>query len=105
MMILLLSSKTSYAAERIAGQDRYSTAVAISQKGWQTSQTVILARGNDFPDALAGTPLAYKENAPILLTHSKLLTAVTKNEIVRLQAQRVIILGEKLPSLLTLRTL
>lgn len=78
---------------RINGKDRYETAVSISQNGWDTSKTVILASGLDFPDALVGGPLAYKENAPILLTGPKTLHTVTKAEISRLQAKNIIILG------------
>ncbi|QSX23915.1 SpoIID/LytB domain-containing protein [Priestia megaterium] len=79
--------------DRIAGADRYDTAVSISQKGWKTSNTVILVRSDKFPDALAGAPLAAQENAPILLTPSHRLNDQTKREIIRLQAKKVIILG------------
>lgn len=79
---------------RLQGANRYETAVNISKAGWITSNTVVLARGDSFPDALAGGPLAYKENAPILLTHQASLTAKTKEEIKRLNATKVIILGQ-----------
>jgi len=90
-VIKAIAEKTN----RIAGSSRYSTAVAISQEGWATSDTVILATGVDFPDALAGGPLAYKENAPILLTKPTSLSAETELEIKRLKAKKVIILGSK----------
>ncbi|MDQ0226822.1 cell wall-binding repeat-containing protein [Metabacillus niabensis] len=88
---------STYAAEidRINGNDRYQTAVEISQAGWQKSSTVILAKGSDFPDALAGGPLAYSLNAPILLTNDKGLPNVTKQEIIRLGATKVILLGSE----------
>ena len=78
---------------RISGKDRYETAVQISKAGWDTANTVVLARGDDFPDALAGGPLAYKLDSPILLTDKNKLNAVTKGEITRLKAKKVIILG------------
>lgn len=78
---------------RISGSDRYSTAVAISKEGWDTSSKVVLARGNDYADALAGVPLAYQLDAPILLTRSDLIVPDTMAEITRLGAQSVIILG------------
>ena len=80
---------------RIAGPDRYETAVDISREGWKTSKTVVLATGSDFPDALAGGPLAYKEQAPILLTRPTSLHVSTEEEIERLKAKKVIILGSK----------
>ncbi|WP_165998578.1 cell wall-binding repeat-containing protein [Bacillus sp. Cs-700] len=78
--------------ERIAGKDRYLTAVAISEASFEAADTVVLARGDDFPDALSGAPLAYKKNAPILLTGETLPLAV-KNEINRLGAHHAIVLG------------
>ncbi|WP_019412519.1 cell wall-binding repeat-containing protein, partial [Paenisporosarcina sp. TG20] len=80
---------------RIAGEDRYATAVSISQEGWNTAETVVLATGANFPDALAGGPLAYKEDAPILLTRPTRLVEVTELEIKRLNAKKVIILGSE----------
>lgn len=78
---------------RISGKDRYETAVQISKAGWDTANTVVLARGDNFPDALAGGPLAYKLDSPILLTDKNKLSIATKKEIIRLKAGKVIILG------------
>ena len=80
-------------AERIAGTNRYDTAAMISEAGWESADTVILARGDDFPDALAGAPLAYSKNAPILLTNPRSLTERTKEEILRLGATSIYLLG------------
>ncbi|MFK8794028.1 Ig-like domain-containing protein [Planococcus plakortidis] len=80
---------------RISGTSRYGTAIAISQEGWETADTVVLATAGDFPDALAGGPLAFQENAPILLTRTGNLTDETKAEIERLGAEKMIILGSK----------
>ncbi|MGM7702976.1 cell wall-binding repeat-containing protein [Pseudalkalibacillus sp. Hm43] len=80
-------------AERLSGKERYETAVEISKEGWKTADTVVLARAFDFPDALAGAPLAYHLNAPILLTNTGKLNDATKNEIKRLGAKKVVILG------------
>lgn len=79
---------------RLYGNDRTATAVSISQEGWSYgSKTVVLARDDDFPDALAGTPLAYGVDAPILLTNSQQLSSETSDEISRLDPQTIIILG------------
>lgn len=80
--------------QRIAGENRYATAVEISRIGWpHGTGTVVLARGDDYADALAGVPLAYQLDAPILLTNTSRLIASTKDEISRLRATEVIILG------------
>jgi len=78
---------------RYAGQDRYETAVEISKESKESAQTVVIARGDDFPDAISGVPLAYEYNAPILLTRSDQLMEVTVEEIERLEAEHAIILG------------
>ena len=103
---------------RIAGSNRFQTAIEISQKAFpekenndnndvynddkdenennnidndnyndeqekESAEAVILARGDDFPDALTGVPLAYHKNAPLLLTPSNELDEDTANEIER----------------------
>ncbi|RDW22207.1 hypothetical protein CWR48_00435 [Oceanobacillus arenosus] len=79
---------------RIAGYLRYDTAIEVSRNGWNSADTVILTRGDNFADALAGVPLASKLDAPMLLTPSnKQLYAQTLREIKRLRASNVIILG------------
>lgn len=55
---------------RIAGADRIATAVTVSRALYPTDHgagAVVLARSDAFPDALAGTPLAVHEDAPLLL--------------------------------------
>jgi lactocepin len=86
-------NETESRLNRIAGANRYATAVTISKQGWETADVVVLARGDNYADALAGIPLAKKHDAPLLLTDSKKLTAVTKAEIKRLGAKKVVILG------------
>lgn len=70
---------------RIAGADRFATAVATSQAQWAegSAQAVVLARGDAFPDALAGVPLAAHVHGPLLLTDPSALTSATENEINR----------------------
>ncbi|MBY6037091.1 cell wall-binding repeat-containing protein [Fictibacillus nanhaiensis] len=80
--------------ERLDGKDRFEVAVNVSLKGWKEgADTVIVSNYNTFADALSASPLAFKENAPILLTQSHVLTAITKNEIERLNPEKVIIVG------------
>lgn len=90
------ATSKAYAVEnkkRISGNDRYQTAIAVSQDGWKSSDTVILANGQDFPDALCASPLARKYKAPILLTPSTSLDPRVESEIQRLGAKKIIIVG------------
>ncbi|MHA7139618.1 cell wall-binding repeat-containing protein [Rossellomorea arthrocnemi] len=79
--------------KRLSGKDRYETSVEISKEGWTASETVIIASGENFPDALASVPLAGKYDAPVLLTRSNQLPGSIEKEIVRLGAKRIIIVG------------
>jgi len=81
--------------ERISGKTRVETAVAISKEGWDKAETVIIASGEKYPDALAGAPLSSAANAPILLTMNKdkALEKDVLDEITRLGARKVYILG------------
>lgn len=79
--------------KRICGSNRFGTAVAVSKEGWVSSDTVVLARGDDYADALAGVPLAYALDAPMLLTHNDRLPESTKAEILRLKPTKAYILG------------
>ncbi len=55
----------------LAGVDRVETAVNVSKNsfpGAGSANAVVLARGDLFPDALAGSPLAVVKGGPLLLT-------------------------------------
>lgn len=86
----------SFAAEtvdRIAGENRFGTAAEIAKVSYEKAETVVLAFGLNYADALAGVPLAYQKNAPILLTGTKSMPKETTNAIEKLGAKNVIILG------------
>ena len=78
---------------RLAGSDRYSTAAVISDASFTSADTVVLACSTNYADALAGVPLAYKLKAPILLTNPNGLDKAALNEIKRLGAAKIKILG------------
>ena len=88
-----VTKTTSDAITRLAGNNRYTTAVDISKAEYNTASTVILANSMNYADALAGVPLATKLGAPILLTGKDSLDKNTAAEIKRLGAKNVIILG------------
>ncbi|MFL2072613.1 cell wall-binding repeat-containing protein [Marinilactibacillus psychrotolerans] len=87
------SSLTETNVERISGQNRFRVAENISKRGWVSSNTVLIANGNKFTDALSGVPLASYYNAPILLVNDTEIEDLTLNEITRLGAKNIIILG------------
>ncbi|ADY57282.1 cell wall binding repeat 2-containing protein [Syntrophobotulus glycolicus DSM 8271] len=79
---------------RIAGLDRIGTVNQVALTGWPDgAETVIIARSDDFPDALAGVTLAKKYNAPILVTSPSELENSVSKVLNKLRPQRIIILG------------
>lgn len=74
---------------RVAGQDRFGTAVLASQQSFPADASagaVVLARGDSpdgFADALAGVPLADDLGAPLLLSLPTSLPQVTATELER----------------------
>jgi putative cell wall-binding protein len=76
-----------------AGENRYKTAIKVSSNGWDTSETIILANGFATPDALTGSVLAKKWDAPLLLTDKNALGTDVATEINRLQPKKIYILG------------
>ena len=81
--------------EVIAGDDRYETAVKLSKSKYNTSDTVIIVNNKAVIDGVTAAPLAYNLDAPILLTYPQVLGGATKNEIIRLKAKKVIIVGSE----------
>lgn len=78
---------------RIAGLDRYSTAVAASQRFAPGVDTVYLTSGRAFPDALGAGALAAQIGAPVLLTDPGSLPDSVRAELLRLEPANVIVVG------------
>jgi hypothetical protein len=57
-------------SDRIAGADQVATAIAVSNQAYPSGGAggVVLARSDDYADALAGGPLAAARHAPLLIT-------------------------------------
>lgn len=94
LISFLPSGAEATGEERFGGSDRYGTAAILSQVGWKSgAEEVVLARGDDFADALASTPFAAKIDGPILLTTGNSLKSSTAKEIKRLNAGKVWVIG------------
>ncbi|AYD39807.1 cell wall-binding protein [Clostridium fermenticellae] len=52
---------------RIGGSDRYETSINVAKYFKMDGDIITLASGKDFPDALAGSVLSAKLNAPLIL--------------------------------------
>lgn len=91
---MIFPNVTKAQEKRISGADRFEVATNISKQNWPNgASTVIIINYTAFADALSVTPLAYQENAPILLSNPDGLTPITKQEIIRLKPEKAILVG------------
>lgn len=81
--------------KRLAGDDRYETAIKICKDNFKSADTVVLASGTNSADALAASSLATSKSAPILLTKRNEIGKNVFDEIKRLNANNVIVVGGK----------
>ncbi len=80
--------------DRVAGDDRYETAVQLSQQfPSASSDTVFVTTGQAYPDALVAAARAGLQDAPVLLTRPTALSSATRAELERLAPENVVIVG------------
>jgi putative cell wall-binding protein len=85
-----LEAYTRGSVTRLAGDDRFATAAAVSRATFAPGAAVVhIAAGNNFPDALA----ASARGQPLLLVEANAIPAPTASELSRLQPRNVNILG------------
>lgn len=82
------------ATARIAGADRFETAVLASQQ-LPRGEAVFLASAVAFPDALAAAPVAAAEGAHLLLVRPDGIPEVVRAEISRLAPSEIVVLGSE----------
>lgn len=82
---------------RLAGNDRYATAAAVSGDLYTdgTAQAAVLVSATNYPDALVGVPLAVAKKGPLLLSDAGAVPAATMTELQRATggAKTVYLLG------------
>jgi hypothetical protein len=74
-------------------KNRFATAAGLSQLTFATADTAVLARADDYPDALAAAALASAVEGPVLLAQPDAIPLATQLELDRLGVRRVILVG------------
>lgn len=87
------NKKKSEKIQRLSGDNRYETSVEVSEKNFKSADTVVLASGQNIADALVASSYADIEEAPILLTNKNSISDEVLDEIERLKADKVVIVG------------
>ncbi|MFB2599576.1 cell wall-binding repeat-containing protein [Herbiconiux sp. P17] len=82
-----------YTVLRSGGADRYEAGVNVNRAAFSSASIVYLASGTSFPDALSGGPKAAGGNDPLYVVQQNCVPRSVLDEIERLQAQQIIILG------------
>ncbi|MFB9376182.1 cell wall-binding repeat-containing protein [Kineococcus gynurae] len=83
--------------ERLGGNTRYATAVAVGQRFFPGNDTAVLAVGDNYPDALAAGPFAAEIDAPLLLTQVGSTPVETAVELERRRPDNVVFVGAARP--------
>ncbi len=76
---------SAFKVRRLAGEDSVETAAAISRDLYRTrkASAAVVARVDEFADALAGVPLASRVDGPLLLTEQRDLSYAATQELIR----------------------
>lgn len=89
-----LRELTDGAVERLAGENRFGTAAAVSAAGFEPGvANVFIATGANFPDALAGGAAGAASGTPVLLVTADSVPGEIRAELQRLQPQAITVLG------------
>lgn len=73
--------------------DRFATAAALSQTQFSRAGAAVLARADDYPDALSAAPLAALVGGPVLLTRTGDVPTTTVLELRRLGVTTITLVG------------
>ncbi|MCK0113505.1 cell wall-binding repeat-containing protein [Ornithinimicrobium sp. F0845] len=79
--------------QRVAGPDRYATAAELASYYPQGVDTVVIATGQEFPDALSGAAHAGDVHGPVLLVTQNGVNQNTRDALARLDPQEILIVG------------
>src|ERR1035437_957331 len=84
---------STYTVTRLGGADRYATAAQVMGAVTATGHMALLARGDNFPDAIAGGALSYAKGMPLAITQSTTLTPSTLAALQSAGITSVLVLG------------
>jgi putative cell wall-binding protein len=84
--------------DRLAGSDRYGTAVDVSQSFFSSSSdlrssTIFIASGQNYPDALSASAAAAIFGGPLLLVQTNAVPTEVTAEIERLNPTYIVVVG------------
>jgi putative cell wall-binding protein len=87
---------TTGSVTRVSGADRYDTAGLLATTTFNANlDTVVVATGQNFPDALSGAPVAFDigSGGPLLLVRGQDVPGSTVSALSQLHPQHIVVLG------------
>jgi putative cell wall-binding protein len=78
---------------RIDGADRFAVSASVATPFPNPTDTVYVASGTTFPDALSGGAAAVPNSAPVLLVRADEIPAQIGDQLNRLHPKRIVVLG------------
>lgn len=82
------------ALQRLEGQDRIATATSVARTGFAGgADTALIARADDFPDAMAAAALAGAYGGPVLLSHNGSVPGALMATLRDLGVKRAVLVG------------
>ncbi len=87
--------KVLYTTVRLSGADRFEASknIAVDAFGSALPQSAYIATGYNFPDALAGAPLAGMNSAPLIVVPTNCVPASTLDALRAFTTKKVTLLG------------
>ena len=84
-----------FGVTRLAGNDRYGTAAVINSSYFPSgsTDTIFLATGLNFPDALAGAAMAGRLGAPLYVSATGCVPQSVRNSILTLTPAKTVVIG------------
>ncbi|HLS46231.1 MAG TPA: cell wall-binding repeat-containing protein [Ornithinicoccus sp.] len=79
--------------QRVAGSNRYATAAELAKYYPNGLDTVVVATGLSYPDALSGAARAGDSHGPVLLVTNTTVFRSTKDALAQLDPKRILIVG------------
>lgn len=79
--------------DRVWGPNRYGTSAAVAEMAFETADTVFIALGTNFPDALVAAAAGGHRSGPVLLTETASLPPETIAELSRLSPSTAYLVG------------
>ncbi|MCA0178298.1 MAG: cell wall-binding repeat-containing protein [Actinobacteria bacterium] len=89
-----LAAASGAPVSRLAGADRYAVSALVSQRNFAAgADTVFVASGAIYTDALSGAPVAAAKGSPLLLVKGTSIPEPIAAELTRLAPKSIVILG------------